>query len=248
MQDRLHAYVDQQLAPAERAELEAHLAAHPEDAARVRAWAAQNAALHALFDPVLSEAHDLKVGPNSAQSWRRFLPLAAALALGVAIGFVARSALLPAAPHAPATPLIARQAAAAYVAYTPEVRHPVEVSAAEEQHLVAWLSKRLATPLHAPSLQAQGWVLLGGRLLPATAASDPSPVALLMYENAQGKRLSLLIKRDSANQDTAFRFSQEGGTRVFHWIDGPLGYALAGEVERAELQRLAELVYRQLNP
>lgn len=245
MLERLHAYVDQELPSAERAALEAHLAAHPDDAVRVRAWQAQNAALHTLFDPVLAEPHHVRVAQPKGGNWPRVLPLAAALALGVAIGFVARSALLPAAP---ATPLIARQAAAAYVAYTPEVRHPVEVSAAEEQHLVAWLSKRLAAPLRAPSLAAEGWLLLGGRLLPAAQASDAAPIALLLYENTQGRRLSLLIKRDAASADTAFRFSQEGATRVFHWIDGPLGYALAGEVDRAELQRLADAVHRQLNP
>jgi anti-sigma factor RsiW len=73
-------------------------------------------------------------------------------------------------------------------------------------------------------------------------------MALLMYENAQGRRLSLLVKRDSTNTGTAFRFSEDGETRVFYWIDGPLGYALAGDLPRDELQSVARLVYRQLNP
>ena len=51
---------------------------------------------------------------------------------------------------------IAREAALAHVAYVPEVRHPVEVTAAEEKHLVAWLSKRLDAPLRAPSLVSPG--------------------------------------------------------------------------------------------
>jgi anti-sigma factor RsiW len=71
---------------------------------------------------------------------------------------------------------------------------------------------------------------------------------MLMYENAQGRRLSLLVKRESTNRETAFRFSEEGATRVFYWIDGPLGYALAGDLPRDELQVIARLVYRQLNP
>ncbi len=71
---------------------------------------------------------------------------------------------------------------------------------------------------------------------------------MLMYENAQGRRLSLLVKRDSTNRETAFRFAEEDSTRVFYWIDGPLGYALAGDVSKEELQTVAHLVYRQLNP
>jgi anti-sigma factor RsiW len=69
-----------------------------------------------------------------------------------------------------------------------------------------------------------------------------------MYESAQGKRLSLLVRREAPNTDTAFRFAQEGKTAVFYWIDGPFGYALAGEVSKDELAALAQLVYQQLNP
>jgi len=58
-----------------------------------------------------------------------------------------------------------------------------------------------------------------------------------MYESAKGKRVSPLVKREAASTETAFRFAQEGETRVFYWIDGPLGYALAGDVEREELLR-----------
>ena len=35
---------------------------------------------------------------------------------------------------------------------------------------------------------------------------------------------------------------------LFYWIDKPFGYALAGELSREELQPLAQLVYRQINP
>jgi anti-sigma factor RsiW len=143
---------------------------------------------------------------------------------------------------------IAREAALAHVAYVPEVRHPVEVTAAEEKHLVAWLSKRLDAPLRAPSLASHGYQLLGGRLLPPTSSRDPAPLALLMYENAQGKRLSLLVKREANNAETSFRFSEDQGARVFYWIDGPFGYALAGDIDRDELQKIARGVYQQLNP
>jgi anti-sigma factor RsiW len=35
---------------------------------------------------------------------------------------------------------------------------------------------------------------------------------------------------------------------VFYWLDRKLGYALSGEVEKAELLRVATAVHRQLNP
>ena len=105
-----------------------------------------------------------------------------------------------------------------------------------------------ASHLHAFTFWTPLFGLLGGRLLPPTHSSDPAPMALLMYENAQGRRLSLLVKRESTNAETAFRYSEDGPTRVFYWIDGPLGYALAGDLPKDELQTIARLVYRQLNP
>jgi anti-sigma factor RsiW len=97
-------------------------------------------------------------------------------------------------------------------------------------------------------LVAAGYRLLGGRLLPPAGEVGAAPVALFMYENAQGKRLSLLVRREATATDTAFRFAQQGATNVFYWVDGPLGYALAGDVGRDELSAVAQGVYRQLNP
>lgn len=251
---QLHAYVDGALAPAERAAVEAHLAVHPDDAARVHAYREQNEALHRLFDPVLREPHVLRVGAAPRATgvaangpWRRIAALAATFALGAAIGALVQGQF-GMAPAAGPAPTIVRQAALAHAAYRPEVRHPVEVAASEEQHLVAWLSKRLDTPIRAPSLAAQGYRLLGGRLLPPAGAVGDAPVALLMYEDARGKRLSLLARREPSGGDTAFRFAQDGATNVFYWIDGPLGYALAGEIGKDELSAIARAVYQQLNP
>jgi anti-sigma factor RsiW len=62
----------------------------------------------------------------------------------------------------------------AHAAYVPEVRHPVEVAASEQQHLIAWLSKRLSRPLRAPSLDAAGYQLLGVGCF-SYRFSDPAP-------------------------------------------------------------------------
>src|SRR6478672_1901086 len=51
----LHAWLDGELAPERRAEVDAWLAEHPDDAARVRLWAADAQALRARLEPVLDE-------------------------------------------------------------------------------------------------------------------------------------------------------------------------------------------------
>jgi anti-sigma factor RsiW len=250
---QLHAYVDGALNEGERAAVEAHLAANPDDAARVRAYQAQNEALQRAFDPVLDEPHTLRIGVPRRRAvpaptrWGWAAALAATFAGGVIIGALSQSFWSGDRPLA-GTVAIAHQAALAYAAYKPEVRHPVEVGASDEQHLVAWLSKRLDAPVRAPALVAEGWQLLGGRLLPPAGEAGAAPVALFMYEDARGKRLTLLVRREPGGGDTAFRFAQDGATNVFYWIDGPLGYALAGEVGKDQLSAIAQAVYRQLNP
>jgi anti-sigma factor RsiW len=90
--------------------------------------------------------------------------------------------------------------------------------------------------------------LLGGRLLPPAGEVGAAPGALFMYEDTRGKRLSLLVRREATGGSTAFRFAQQGATNAFYWIDGPLGYALAGEIGKDELSAVARAVYQQLNP
>lgn len=247
---RLHAYVDGVLGDGERAAVEAHLAAHPEDAERVRAYQAQNEALHRAFDAVLQEPHSLHVGearPAALARWRWGLALAATFVGGMVLGALLHAGLAEQRAIGSAAPIV-RQVALAHAAYLSEVRHPVEVAASDEEHLVAWLSKRLDASVRAPSLLAVGYRLLGGRLLPPAGEAGQAPVALFIYENAQGGRLSLLVRRETGGLDTAFRFAQQGATNVLYWIDGPLGYALAGEIGRDKLSTIAQDVYRQLNP
>jgi anti-sigma factor RsiW len=138
-----------------------------------------------------------------------------------------------------------RNAALAHAVYTPEVRHPVEVGADQQAHLVAWLSKRLGAPLKPPQLEAQGYALEGGRLLPGQSG----PVAQFMYRDAGGARLTLYVSTEQTrNRETGFRFAQEGEVGVFYWIDGKFGYALSGSLGKPALAVLANAVYTQLEP
>ena len=246
--DDLHAYVDGQLGEGRRAAVEAWLAANPAAAERVRAWQKQRAALHAGFDAVLTEPvpQRLQQAARRLSADRRPLFRVAAavgwLALGSVIGYAIRGSQ-PAGEGGP--PPIARSAAIAHAVYAPEIRHPVEVGADQEAHLVQWLSKRLGAPLKVPHLAGEGYALVGGRLLPG----ESGPVAQFMYEDGSGKRLTLYVRTDATDsRETAFRYALEGQVGVFYWLDGRLGYALSGELPREKLLALAESAYKQLNP
>ncbi|MBZ0104791.1 MAG: anti-sigma factor [Sulfuricella denitrificans] len=249
-EEDLHAYVDGQLDAARQAEFEDWLAANPAERMRVENLQKQNAMLHALFDPVLNEPVPIAMQQKTPSRWKpfrtvsqlRFAAAAGWMVLGGAIGWAmhGKDATKSVAPLA-----LAQQAAIAHVVYTPEVLHPVEVGAAQEAHLVKWLSKRLGADIKAPQLGTIGYELVGGRLLP----SNSGPAAQFMYQDARGQRLTLYIRTDAREQhETAFRYAQEGKVGVFYWLDGSLGYALSGEMERQQLLLIAETVYHGLNP
>ncbi|HUL95588.1 MAG TPA: anti-sigma factor [Usitatibacter sp.] len=205
-------------------------------------YADQNAALHRLFDPVLTEPLPARMYMRRP-AWHGYARAAGLLVAGIAIG-LALPLLRPAqgVTVATAAPLPIR-AARAHLVYSPEVRHPVEVDAKDQDHLVKWLSKRLGLPLKVPVLATEGFELLGGRLLPG----PDGPVAQFMYQDASGKRLTLYVSRPHAGDKvTAFRFAQDNGVSVFYWIDDDCGYALSGEVDKPTLARVANSVYHQI--
>lgn len=241
----LQAYVDGQLSAARAAEVAQYLSQHDDDAQRVAAYRRQNEVLRATYDPVLAEpvpaALQLPVR-------RRSIPLqryAMAAALMAVSGFAGWQLHAYVSTERAQSVYLARVAAVAHAVYSPEVRHPVEVGADQEAHLVRWLSKRLGTSLKIPHLAAQGYSLVGGRLLPG----ERGPAAQFMYQDMKGQRLTLYVRvGGEAREQTAFRFAQENGVGVFYWLDGRIGYALSGEIDRSELLLVADAVYRQLNP
>ncbi|WP_426085965.1 anti-sigma factor family protein [Janthinobacterium sp. PSPC1-1] len=248
---QLHALADGVLQEEQRAAVDAHLRAHPQDAARVAAWREQNRQLRALFDPVLDEAvppalWQAAAPPAANYAWYRpAMQAAAAIVLliaGGAGGWLLRGGDSVTASASPIS--LARSAAIAHAVYTPEVRHPVEVGVEQEAHLVQWLSKRLGSKLQPPALSPLGYHLIGGRLLPG---DGDGPVAQFMYEEGTGKRLTLYVARERAGkQETAFRYTQEKDLGVFYWIDGQMGYALSARLPKAELGKIADAVYAQL--
>jgi anti-sigma factor RsiW len=244
-EEELHAWVDGQLDEPLRAAVESELAQQPEAAERARSYQRLNVALKALYDPVLEEPvpERLLVRPRSrTASSAVFAKAASLLVIGLALGWFGRG--LVTEPGGPGLAL-PRQAAIAHAVYAPEVRHPVEVGADDQDHLVRWLSKRLGTDLKCPKLKEYGYELVGGRLL-----SGPNgPVAHFMFQDARGGRLTLYVSgQRGESRETAFRYSKEDRLSVFYWIDGRFGYALTGDMEREQLLAIANTVYQQLNP
>ena len=266
----LHAYVDGALSKERGAEIDAYLASRPDDARRLHDYQEQRQALKAYFDPIVAEPVPERLRAaayrplSNGTMWSKTLPrwsMARAAAgvmltlIGGLLGWTIRdhwqpTALIAGGPRiaTPAAMLSAslpHAAAIAHVVFSPDVKRPVEIGADQEDQLVAWLSKRLGSPIRPPKLGALGFELIGGRLLPG----ENGAVAQFMYHDSTGQRLTLYVSTEnSSNRDTAFRFAQEGPVNVFYWIDGKFGYALSAGIGKGDLAKLATAVYDQLQP
>jgi anti-sigma factor RsiW len=242
-QEDLHALVDGQLAEDRRAAVERWLESHPEDAARLSGWHRQNASIASAFgavaDEPVPERLRLAARPPRSGRWAAIAASVALFVTGAAAGWIGHDQT---SGERTMELRIADRAIAAHRVYAVEVRHPVEVAASDEEHLVRWLSKRLDYELRVPDLTRAGYRLMGGRLL----ASEGGPAAQFMYEDAGGKRVTLYASRVKQRRETAFRFEQSGAIGAFYWLDGSVGYAIIGEMPRPALQSLARVVYDQI--
>lgn len=254
-ENALHALVDGQLSPDHAQAAREHLGA--EDAARLAHWAAQREKLRGLHAAMAEESlpEPLRVAAGRLQSlhdqqariWH-LGGMAASVLLAFALGWTLHGQWHTQPPAVPAPMAsaqhFAQQATVAHAVFQPEQRHPVEVGAAQQEHLVQWLSKRLGRPLKLPVLTPQGFELVGGRLLPG----DSGARAQFMYQNPAGERITLYLGTldGAAANETAFHLHTGGPVPAFYWLDKGFGYALSGPLDREALLALATAVHQQL--
>jgi anti-sigma factor RsiW len=242
-EDELHAYVDNELPAERRGDVEAWLAAHPDDAARVQSWRTMAEALHARYDSVVDEAVPKRLEiERLVREPRKWIygAIAATLAafiVGGGVGWMARGAA--AAPSAFQS--FTLDALEAHRLYVVEVRHPVEVPGNERAHLQAWLSKRCGWIVRAPELTAAGLKLVGGRLLPGPTG----PVSFMMYESASGERFTIYSAKSEA-EAAQMRFSSQGNESALFWADRGVAYVVSGVGDRGRLTQIAQSVYDQM--
>ncbi len=257
-EEELHALLDGQLDGVSRTALETRLALDPKAAATLQTWQRQRTLLRGLHQHVLQESVPANLlatagragqARQQVQQWWRWGGMAAGLVLAFGLGWLTHGQTDPTSTLVRVQPVreFVQQASLAHAVYVPEVRHPVEVGSAQEEHLVQWLSKRLGRPLKLPKLNEQGFDLVGGRLLPGSDGAR----AQFMYQNTRGERVTLYLGSTpgeirGGDASTEFRYTADGPVPGFYWVEGGFAYALSGALNREQLLRLAQAVYPQL--
>ncbi len=237
----LHAYADGEIAGQEARALDERLANDPEARAKVEAWRRQKAWLKEAFDPVLEETVPPKI--KAALRHRRgfaLSPYATAAALALLLLGGAAGWFTSLQVNAPRAMEFADLAVEAHELYTHEQRHAVEVAANDSEHLTSWLSERIGQKVVIPDLSARGYTFLGGRLL----AADAQPAAQLMYEDQDRRRITIFLTANQSGAETKFIVKEKHGVTACYWLDGPLGFVIAGETGRDDIVAIANMVYK----
>ena len=243
-EDELHAYVDNELPAERRGDVEAWLATHPDDAARVHSWRTMAEALHARYDSIADEAVPKRLEiERLVRQPRKWVygAIAATLAAFIAgggVGWLARGAA--ASPSALQNFTV--HALEAHRLYVVEVRHPVEVPGSERAHLQQWLTKRCGWLVRAPELAPAGLKLVGGRLLPGSGG----PASFMMYESTSGERFTIYTVKSDAKA-TQMRYAAQGRESSLFWADDGVAYAVVSTgIDRGRLTQIAQAVYDQM--
>ena len=199
------------------AAVEAYIATHPDAAIRVRQYQEQRRALRSALQPKYDEPIPVRLRVATIQAerrrrWRRTLGRVAAaglwLLIGAAGGWFANEELAagPSARIASApvkTGIALRPWLPTASLWRRSGIRSKSMSARKSTFRVAVQAPW--TPLHVPNLSAQGYRLMGGRLLPASAG----PAAQLMYDDGTGRRLTVYLTGENGGE-TSFRYVRDG--------------------------------------
>jgi anti-sigma factor RsiW len=247
-EDDLQGFVDGRLTADRLLIVQAYLEMHPQ----VRAYLARDmklrdelaGSLQAKYDepiPATLRVETLITARRTSQNrWRRLSAAASVLfMLGGTMGWLANSFVM--SVRSSAIHIMTTNAVAAYLTYTPEIKHPIEVSASGDGHLIQWLSNRLERPVIIPDLTSEHFYPMGGRVLPTSG----TPAAQIMYNDEQGNRLTFYLQPMAAGI-TDFRYTESNGIRTYYRAENGIAFAVTAKIDQAQLLAVATAISTQI--
>ncbi|ROL72625.1 anti-sigma factor [Pseudomonas vranovensis] len=234
----LHAYVDERLDSERRRAVELYLAANPEQAARVEAWRNDARQLRAALSGFAGQAPNPRLDPANVRRelrrrrqrrWASAAVLLVTLGIGGLGGWQGREASLLASNPPMADAVQAHRLFADAKA--------LDLSAQDPARLQAWLGQHFAHVGNLPDLSAYGFTPVGARLL----SNEQGPAALLLFEDAQGQRVSLFLR--SPGEHYARMPSGErtdGQLQARYWSRGDYNYALVSAASDSRGEQLRQ--------
>jgi len=244
----IHLALDGELSADDRVDFDRWLDTHAEMRALSARYARDRAALVAALAPVLEEPVPQRLSATALgeakprRSWNMLMRAAAAavvlLVAGAGGGYLAAGLTAGGG----AGDEFADNAIAAYETYAADQPHAVEVDGTDKAYLDGWLSKRIGLKLVSPDLAAEGFTLVGGRILP----DGHDVAALLVYKDAASHQLSIYVKGAGETKAKGTYASEEGGPTAIYWLDPRYGCAIVGALPADQLARVAQSAWKQM--
>lgn len=260
-------YIDGRLDQGERTKFVAHLDENPADAEFVSDLQRQDVLLKKLGSRILDEpvpdrlravlndartpgmakqAPATQTAASSPAGWfRRFVApqvitaSLVALLVGGACGWYGRGYVLP----DPVTmdDIILSNGLDAYRLYgSADYSNPVEFSGDRLADLTNWLDQSFKANIKPPSLEDQGYSLIGGRILPYASGN----YGFFLYENQQKARVAVICwpqgKQTTAR--TAPRFAPGKDYSSHYWNKNDFGFAVYGQSSNADFKSISDAV------
>lgn len=237
-EDELHAFVDDRLPAARRAEVQAWLTANPQQAARLAAWSADARRLRAALAGFAEQPVDpgLELAPlrrRLRQRRQRRLASAALLVLAVGLGglggWQAREVTLAARELPMADAVQAHRLFADAGA--------LDIQANDPARLQAWLGRHFNRVGRLPDLSGYGLQPVGARLL----SNEAGPAALLVFEDRQGLRISVFLRSPGQHFERMPSGQRiDGQLQARYWSHGDYNFALVSGADDARGEPLRQ--------
>lgn len=243
--EKLSAYLDGELDPAEAAAVEAHLETDSEAQRELDALVHADALAQEFFeeqlrDPVpfalAQQIRSAKLPQPAAPARPAWNAVAASLVLFV-LGGIGGYVLNEPGTSIQTAGWLA-DVADYHQVYASQGRHLVEVGADEAEHIENWLGKTVGVGFSIPDLSSFDLTFEGGRLLVASG----KPVAQLMYRQPNGTVIALCLQR--SNQQLVgtpvFREQTLNGFDFVSWSAKGADYVVIGPMGQPDLNAIAE--------
>lgn len=241
-QHDLQAYVDHQLEPAERQQLETYLSTHPELAAHVQAWQQDARRLRLALDGALQQPTNPALDPVAIRQrlrrqTRRYLASAALLLIAVSVGglggWQARDISLSTA----ALPMT--DALQAYRLFAVQQILPADVQVKPGDELQGWLDQHFSQANRLPDLASAGFMPVSGRLM----STDQGAAAMILYQAGDGRRISFYIRPPGPNHTLLPRGSRrDDGLQAEYWSSSRYNYAMISPTNDPDLPLMLSLI------
>lgn len=244
-QTLVDAYIDGELDPAGKLEIERHLEAcalcasgYAEHGSLKRALGAGELSYKAppelqqrIRFALRSEAKSEKPAPTVPRRWFT-------AAAGLAIAALALLFVLPFVPNRGADDLVAREVLAGHIRSL-MADHLADVPSSDQHTVKPWFDGKLDFAPPVEDLAAEGFPLVGGRL----DYIDNRPVAALVYQRHK-HFINVFIWPAGTRGETAAKVAGRQGYDLFRWTKGGMTFWAVSDLEKSELKKFVDLLQK----